>query len=313
MANLQVVVHPLVLLNVVDHYKRSASGNKRVVGTLLGEVEGNEIHVTNSFAVPFDEDVKDPTVSFIDHNYLEHMLRMFKKVSPKERVVGWYSTGPKIRPADLDIHELYRRYCPQPAYVIIDVEPQENQLPTEAYLSVEQPASHRLFAKTFIHVPSSVGAYEAEEVGVEHLLRDIRNSQTTTLTSSVSEKLIALQTLAKRLREIVSYLDDVLLDKLSVHHPILFNLQELFNKLPDLNDNEMVKAFTVETNDTMLSVYLGCVLRALLAIHNLVDNNLAYKQRVEDAAKAAAAKKTQQLETNTKPHDPSEVTDKAAA
>lgn len=81
MSNLQVVVHPLVLLSVVDHYKRSASGtNRRVVGTLLGEIEGNQIHVTNSFAVPFDEDTKDPTVWFLDHNYLEHMLRMFKKV-----------------------------------------------------------------------------------------------------------------------------------------------------------------------------------------------------------------------------------------
>lgn len=193
------------------------------------------------------------------------------------------------------------------------MEPQENQLPTEAYLSVEQPASQRFYSRTFIHVPSSVGAYEAEEVGVEHLLRDIRNSQTTTLTSSVSEKLIALQTLAKRLREIVTYLDDVLLEKLAIHHPIIFNLQELFNKLPDLNDNEMVNAFTVETNDTMLSVYLGCVLRALLVIHNLVDNNLAYKERIEEAAKQAAAKKLKELETTSTPEHPTEVSDKAAA
>lgn len=55
----------------------------------------------NVSLVPFDEDRKDPTVWFMDHNYHEDMLAMFRKVSAKERVVGWYSTGPKIRPADI--------------------------------------------------------------------------------------------------------------------------------------------------------------------------------------------------------------------
>lgn len=31
------------------------------------------------------------------------------QVNTKERIVGWYSTGPKIKPSDLSIHELYRR------------------------------------------------------------------------------------------------------------------------------------------------------------------------------------------------------------
>lgn len=31
------------------------------------------------------------------------MYAMHKKISAKERIVGFYSTGPKIRPADTDI------------------------------------------------------------------------------------------------------------------------------------------------------------------------------------------------------------------
>ena len=35
-----VVVHPIVLLSIVDHYNRVAGGTKkRVVGALLGEFE----------------------------------------------------------------------------------------------------------------------------------------------------------------------------------------------------------------------------------------------------------------------------------
>eukprot|EP00438_Fugacium_kawagutii_P018738 Skav212367 [mRNA] locus=scaffold3038:200859:209956:+ [translate_table: standard] len=119
-----VVVHPIVLLGVVDHYNRVAKGTtKRVVGTLLGEVTDLSLHITNCFAVPFEEDPRDPQVWFLDHNYHEQMFAMFKKVNTKERIVGWYSTGPKIKPSDLSIHELYRRYCPEPVLVVMDVQP----------------------------------------------------------------------------------------------------------------------------------------------------------------------------------------------
>jgi len=39
------------------------------------------VNVTNSFAVPFEEDDKDPTIWFLDHTYLETMFAMFKKVN----------------------------------------------------------------------------------------------------------------------------------------------------------------------------------------------------------------------------------------
>lgn len=97
-----VVVHPLVLLSIVDHYTRVAKDtNKRVVGVLLGETFKGKADVTNSYAVPFEEDPKDPTIWYIDRQYHEDMYAMFKKVNAREKVLGWYSTGPKIRPADI--------------------------------------------------------------------------------------------------------------------------------------------------------------------------------------------------------------------
>ena len=48
----KVVVHPLVLLSVVDHFNRMGKvGNvKRVVGLLLGSNRSGELDVSNSFA-----------------------------------------------------------------------------------------------------------------------------------------------------------------------------------------------------------------------------------------------------------------------
>jgi 26S proteasome regulatory subunit N8 len=50
-AKTTVVVHPLVLLSVVDHYNRTCKGTKsRALGVLLGSWKGNVLDVANSFA-----------------------------------------------------------------------------------------------------------------------------------------------------------------------------------------------------------------------------------------------------------------------
>lgn len=56
-----VTVHPLVLLSAADHYHRVARGTrKRAVGVLLGTVSRGAVDATNSFAVPFEEDSRNP-------------------------------------------------------------------------------------------------------------------------------------------------------------------------------------------------------------------------------------------------------------
>jgi len=277
-----VVVHPLVLLGVVDHYNRVAKGTtKRVVGTLLGEVSDYDLHITNCFAVPFEEDPKDPQVWFLDHNYHEQMFAMFKKVNQKERIVGWYSTGPKIKPSDLSIHELYRRYCPEPVLVVMDVQPKDLELPMEAYYSVQEQTADEVFKRTFLHVPSTVGAFEAEEVGVEHLLRDIKNASASTLAVRVGDKIGALKGLAMRLKEISQYLRDVVNGKLPTNQEIIYQLQEIFNLMPDQDSEELVRSLATETNDMMLALYLGGMLRSTVALHNLINNKMKNKKLKE--------------------------------
>lgn len=277
-----VVVHPIVLLSVVDHYNRVAKGTtKRVVGTLLGEVSDFDLHITNCFAVPFEEDARDPQVWFLDHNFHEQMYAMFKKVNTKERVVGWYSTGPKIKPSDLSIHELYRRYCPEPVLVVMDVQPKDLELPMEAYYSVQDQTSDEVFKRTFLHVRSTVGAFEAEEVGVEHLLRDIKNASASTLAVRVGDKISALKGLANRLREISAYLSSVVAGKLPMNQEIIYQLQEIFNLMPDQDSDELVKSFAMETNDMMLALYLGSMLRSTVALHNLISNKMRNKKLKE--------------------------------
>lgn len=40
----------------------------------------------------------------------------------REKIVGWYHTGPRLRESDLDIQELMSNYCPNPILVVCEVE-----------------------------------------------------------------------------------------------------------------------------------------------------------------------------------------------
>ena len=69
--------------------------------------------------------------------------------------------------------------------VIIDVKPKDLGIPTEAYHAIEEICEGAQQQWSFKHVPSQIGALESEEVGVEHLLRDVRDTTISTLASQV--------------------------------------------------------------------------------------------------------------------------------
>jgi len=278
-----------VLLSVVDHYNRVAKDtSKRVVGALLGCVDRNgKIDITESFALPFDESKKG--IWFVDHNFHENMYGMFKKVNAREKLVGWYSTGPKISPNDLDIHHMFSRYCKpeqqqrgmsapitQPVYVVIDVKPKELGIPTKAYITVEEVSDEgKEPTIRFQHISAEIGALEAEEVGVEHLLRDVKDNAVSSLATDVGNKLTALKSLGNHLQEMHDYLDAVVQQKLPVNHQIISQVQDIFNLMPNLNAEEVVRSFAIKTNDMMLAIYVSSLIRSIIALHNLINNKIS--------------------------------------
>ena len=97
---------------------------------------------------------------------------------------------------DLNVDQLVRRYTPNPVMVIIDVKPKTLGLPTEAYHGVEEIREGKQQAWTFKHIASEISATESEEVGVEHLLRDVKDTTVSTLANQVVQKLGSLKGLA---------------------------------------------------------------------------------------------------------------------
>jgi len=155
--------------------------------------------------------------------------------------------------------------------------------------------------KTFVHTPSVIEAEEAEEIGVEHLLRDIRDVAVGTLSARINAQLQSLQGMHYRLRDIGSYLQKVMDQELPVNHIILGHLQDVFNLLPNLStpsdvgedgdnkfgeSNELARAMSVKTNDQLMSIYLSSLIRAIIAFHDLIDNKIKNRQSPVDEEKS---------------------------
>jgi 26S proteasome regulatory subunit N8 len=112
---------------------------------------------------------------------------------------------------------------------------------------------------------------------VEHLLRDINDPSTGTLALQIQQKVTGLKGLLARLQEIRTYLDKVAAGKMPNNNQITYNLQNIFNLLPNLNVGELVQSMFVKTNDMHLVMYVSALVRAILALHGLLVNKIKYR------------------------------------
>lgn len=251
MSMASVIVHPLVLLSAVDHYKRK--GTKRVVGILLGTDDG-EIHITESFACIFEEDSEG---WFIDTSYITSMFDLFYKVNNRLRIMGWYHTGPRMYESDLEIMKSLTSFVETPFLIIINVHLSSSDLPVQAF---------RLDAcEDFVHVNSSIEAEEAEEVGVEHLIRDIREEASGSINARIKEIKDSLAVYENVLGDIGSYLDEVIRGDIRPNQEIINLCQEIFNSIPRL-DNSL--------DETFSDCYVSELAKTVVALNDLKRNRL---------------------------------------
>lgn len=78
-----------------------------------------------------------------------------------------------------------------------------------------------------------------------------------------------------------AYLEDVLKGGLPMNPEIIHNLQEIFNLLPNLNYEEIIKSFNVKTNDFMHMTYVCSLIRSIVSLHNLINNKIVYNSEIE--------------------------------
>ena len=108
--------------------------------------------------------------------------------------------------------------------------------------------------------------------------RDIQDKTVGTLSQRIAGQIHSLQGLQTHLEGIRDYLEKVAMKKLPINHQILYQLQDIFNLLPNLNLEEFTRSFAVKTNDQLLIVYVASLIRSVIALHNLIGNKVANRE-----------------------------------
>lgn len=287
---LRVAVHPIVLLSIADHHNRVVQSvqNKRVMGILLGDEFRGQVNVVQCFAVPFEEEPGDPKVFFVDTNFIDDMYDLHRKVTLKERIVGWYSSKSTVTPNDLEIHHQMRRYTPHPVFITTDVGASDpHEIPVSAFIGTEVVrADGQPLVTTFQSLPTIVDFLEVEEIGVEHLLRDIKDVDVSAIGTTLTNSVHGLAALEARLASISAYLGDVIDKRLPVDPEIIGIAQSIFNLLPNLALPDTVQSIMTESDHSAFLIFIGQLCRSVVAVHELVN----HRHPPLGAAAAAAAK-----------------------
>ena len=85
------------------------------------------------------------------------------------------------------------------------------------FSDTQVPEAKSLSRTTFVHVPTEIGAEEAEEVGVEHLLRSITDATSSSVAGKVQAKLASLKGLENRMNTMKVFLPPYLFPAFILH------------------------------------------------------------------------------------------------
>jgi len=166
--NVTCKVHPAVIFTILDHFSRRNEGQDRVIGTLLGEENDGVVEIKNCFPVPHNE-TSDQVM--VDHEFHRTMYDLHRKVSTRESIVGWYSTGNAITEHSALLHEFYGREIVMPVHLLVDTQLNEaGKMEAKAYTSIPISLGEKNLGSRFVEVGCNMLVSEAEKIGLDVLL-----------------------------------------------------------------------------------------------------------------------------------------------
>jgi 26S proteasome regulatory subunit N8 len=81
------------------------------------------------------------------------------------------------------------------------------------------------------------------------------------------------------------YLEKVVSGVFPYNQQIVDNFQDIFNLLPNLKVEQMVRSFSVKSNDYMYVIYVSSLIRSIISLHELINNKINAKEIELERAK----------------------------
>ncbi|XP_056164377.1 COP9 signalosome complex subunit 6a-like isoform X1 [Syzygium oleosum] len=307
-------LHPLVILNISDHYTRvksqlhpppSAHGAgsnggadpsapppadpPRVYGCVIGVQRGRTVEIFNSFEL-----LCDPATDSLDRAFLDKKQELYKKVFPNFYVLGWYSTGSDAEESDMHIHKALMDINESPVYVLLNpaINHAQKDLPVTIYESdfplywmvihttVELHVIDGIPQLIFVRASYTIETVEAERISVDHVAH-LKPSDGGTAATQLAAHLTGIHSAIKMLNSRVRVLHHYLLamqkGEIPCENSLLRQVSSLLRRLPAIESGKFQDDFLMEYNDTLLITYLAMLTNCSSTMNELIDKfNTAY-------------------------------------
>jgi len=277
-AGLEIFVHPLVVVNLSDHYTREkcVHKNPRVFGVLLGQQEGRRVEISNSFEMLLVDGQIDP--EFMKTRQ-DQFFRVFEKESCE--ILGWYSTGTKIMDGDIHIHEQMETYNESPLYLMLNNEQKPSSKQQDVALSMFDTVVKIVDNKpvtSFQKLNHSIATTEIERIGVDHIVHDTSGvvSQFAAHATTMHQSIKMLHT---RISVLKNYVEAVKAGKLPADQNILKDISAVCSQLPAIDSGEFKEALFTEYNDALLLTYLATITKASSSTNEMLEKFNATQDR----------------------------------
>lgn len=272
--SVSVSLHPLVLLNVSDHWTRQKAQQKKtasqnddgppqsdqVYGALIGKQSGREVEIMNSFELQYE--VVGGLV-ILSKEYYRLKEEQYKQVFSDMDLLGWYTTGGEATEKDLDLHKQVCELVEGPLLLKLDPSGgRPGELGVTVFESVVVGAGTTDLM--LVRLNYTLATEEAERVGVDHVARMAAHH--TAEQSNVSDNLhaqcSAIRMLVSRVQLVLSYVEAVQKEELPMDPQLMRQISSLAHRLPLLDTEHFNEQFFTQSNDVALLAYLGAITKS---------------------------------------------------
>ncbi|CAG9325950.1 unnamed protein product [Blepharisma stoltei] len=258
--SLEVCLHPLVLMNISDHFTRAFANKgspQRVIGILVGTVSGRNIQIQNSFEALWTSAGENTK---LDTEFIEKKLSMLLEIFPNYEFLGWYSTG-KLHERDMLIQRSLVNFNENPLYLVlntVDPPPKESEdLPVELYESHVQVMENQTNYQ-FKQLTYTIETTDPERIAVDYVSRaGAATGEFSEYSSNLMTFLSAMRLFKKRLLKLVEMVagnSDVQKD-----HKLMRKLNEICNRIPVAPFDRLKDDFNQEISEELMTTYMAAM------------------------------------------------------
>lgn len=269
----KVIIHPVVVFNILDHWIRRPDTKQRVIGTLLGSInEDGTAEIRNCYPVPHTESEQIA----VNLEYHRNMLQLHARVAPEDVVVGWYATGNDIKMSSGLIHNFFQREMNHqaPVHLLLDTDLSKGKIDVTTYHGFQINFGEKgALQQHFLPLPNEFLVYDQDKIAFDVLSQSATNSAEKTTVSDLNSLEYNLNKLLSLLEDVSQYVDDVIAGKAAPNNAVGRALQQTLALLPT-SEASFEHMFTNGVQDVLMVIYMANLTRShLLLAERMRDQN----------------------------------------